>query len=79
MQRILSVDVTTTSEQLMDDSKKYKWGAKKLNYIVLSVWILEVDVVKEICTACLHCNIHFGCTLFPLSIDCLLENERSLI
>ena len=27
--------VTSTSEQLMDDSKKYKWGAKKLNYITL--------------------------------------------
>lgn len=39
------------------------------------LWILEIDIVEEICTTCLHCNIHFGCTLFPLSIDCLLENE----
>ena len=39
------------------------------------LWILEIDTVEEVCTACLHCNIHFGCTLFPLSIDCLLENE----
>ncbi|CBK21966.2 uncharacterized protein [Blastocystis hominis] len=27
--------VTATSEQLMDDSKKYKWGAKKLNYMTM--------------------------------------------
>lgn len=29
-----SIDVTNASEQLIDDSKKFKWGAKKLNYIV---------------------------------------------
>ena len=28
------LDVTNASEQLIDDSKKFKWGAKKLNYIV---------------------------------------------
>ena len=28
------VDVTNASEQLMDDSKKFRWGAKKLNVVV---------------------------------------------
>ena len=31
---MICVDVTNASEQLIDDSKKFKWGAKKLNVVV---------------------------------------------
>lgn len=26
--------MTSASEKMIDDSKKFKWGAKKLNYVV---------------------------------------------
>ena len=29
------IDVSDASSRMLDDSKKFKWGAKKLNYVVL--------------------------------------------
>lgn len=41
MERSLSIDVTSASEKMIDDSKKFKWGAKKLNYVVCAGGIGE--------------------------------------
>ncbi|OAO12505.1 vesicle-trafficking protein SEC22b [Blastocystis sp. ATCC 50177/Nand II] len=36
VQRVEKIDhVTSASEKMIDDSKKFKWGAKKLNYVTL--------------------------------------------
>ncbi|KAM7453606.1 hypothetical protein BLSTO_05644 [Blastocystis sp. subtype 1] len=34
VEKIECIDVTSASEKMIDDSKKFKWGAKKLNYVV---------------------------------------------
>ena len=65
-------DVTATSEQLMDDSKKYKWGAKKLNYMVmLKQENNRVDDAKEVCAACFHCGFCNDSSLLSFSISVL--------
>ena len=63
-------DVTATSEQLMDDSKKYKWGAKKLNYMVWKKWANQsVDDAPKVCATCFHCGICTDSSLLPFSIN----------
>lgn len=39
------IDVQNTSNSLVDEAKKYSWGAKKLNYVVQSTTpvVIEID------------------------------------
>ena len=71
--------MTATSEQLMDDSKKYKWGAKKLNYMVWKKWMNQrVDDAPKVCAARVHCGICTDSSLLPFSINSLFVTHNCL-
>lgn len=69
-------DVSDASLQMLDDSKKFKWGAKKLNYVVGERCACEVDSAEEVRSVGGTCDICGGRVVFPFPIDlwvvCLL-------
>ena len=50
-------DVSDASLQMLDDSKKFKWGAKKLNYVVGERCACEVDSAEEVRSVGGTCDI----------------------
>lgn len=64
----------------MDDSKKYKWGAKKLNYIVPLVWgSNRIDNDSKVCASGLHCGICADSSLLPFSINFLFVGSTRFL
>ncbi len=62
-------DVSDASLQMLDDSKKFKWGAKKLNYVVGERCACEVDSAEEVRSVGRTCDICGGRVVFPFPID----------
>ena len=54
---------------MLDDSKKFKWGAKKLNYVVGEMVVCETDSAEEVCSVGGTCAICGGRVVFPFPID----------
>ena len=73
------VDVSDASLQMLDDSKKFKWGAKKLNYVVGAADAWEVDAAEEVRSVGGTRDLCGGRAVFPFPIDvwvfCLLASH----
>ena len=63
------IDVSDASLQMLDDSKKFKWGAKKLNYVVGEIVVYELDSAEEVCSVGGTCAICGSRVVFPFPID----------